>query len=124
MVFKYPNGQPYISSEPPRLSKKNKYHAKKMEVDGHVFDSAHEAKRYGELRYELLAGNIQNLRLQVPYILIPKSEYGGRIEYISDFVYEENGREIVEDAKGVRTPVYKLKKRLMAEIYGIKIKET
>lgn len=124
MIFKYPNGQPYLSEGSPSLPKKNKYHARKTEVDGILFDSAHEAKRYGELRFNLLAGNIQNLRLQVPYVLIPKSEYGGKIEYIADFVYEENGRVIVEDAKGVRTPVYKLKKRLMAELYGIKIKET
>lgn len=124
MNFKYPNGRTYIPSEQDALPKKNKYHAKKMEVDGHVFDSTHEAKRYGELRYDLLAGNIQNLQLQVPFLLIPKSDHGGKIEYIADFVYEENGRTIVEDAKGVKTPVYKLKKRLMAEIYGIQIKET
>lgn len=124
MSVNYPNGKPYVSNGLMPEKKKNKYHAKKMEVDGHLFDSTHEAIRYGELRLLHLTGKIQNLRLQVPYLLIPKSEYGGKIEYIADFVYEENGETIIEDAKGVRTPVYRLKKRLIAELYGIRIKET
>ena len=57
--------------------------------------------------------------------LIPKSKYGMPIRYIADFTYNDrNGQLIVEDAKGVKTPVYRLKRRMMAEIYNIEIKET
>lgn len=70
------------------------------------------------------AGLIKKLRLQVPFVLVDKSCYEREIKYVADFVYIENDAEIVEDVKGVKTPVYRLKKRLMAERYGIKIKET
>lgn len=70
------------------------------------------------------AGEISNLRRQVPYVLIPKSDYGRDIVYRADFVYvDKSGIEIVEDAKGFKTDIYRLKKRLMAEKYGIIIKE-
>lgn len=60
---------------------------------------------------------IKNLRLQVPYVIIEKSQHGRAIKYIADFVYYDNekGREIIEDTKGFRTDVYKIKARLMAE---------
>lgn len=45
-------------------------------------------------------------------------------EYVADFVYIENGKTVVEDAKGVKTPEYRIKRKLMLERYGIKIKET
>lgn len=86
--------------------------------------SIHEAERFFELKMLLRAGRIFNLRLQEPYTLIDKSAYGVKIKYVADFVYEENGKTIVEDAKGVRTDVYRLKKRLLAERYGIIIRET
>ena len=90
-----------------------------------MFDSKHEAKRYQELRLLEQAGEITNLRLQVPFELIPKSKHGMPIRYIADFTYnDQSGQLIVEDAKGVKTPVYRLKRRIMAEIYNIEIKET
>ena len=101
-----------------------KYHNCKTIVDGIRFDSKKEAKRYLELKILEKAGVIKELKRQVPYILIDKSCYGRAIKYVADFVYLENGQLVVEDVKGVRTPVYKLKKRLMAEVYGIEIKET
>lgn len=103
----------------------SKYHNQKVVVDGIKFDSKKEAKRYQELRLLRRTGEINNLRLQAPYVLIDKSKYGRAIKYIADFVYYDNGlkKEIVEDTKGYRTDVYKLKKRLMAERYGIEIKE-
>lgn len=105
--------------------RKNKYHAIKTEVDGIIFDSKKEAKRYGELKLLQRAGEISDLELQVPYILIKKSKYGRDIKYIADFVYKDkNGKVVVEDNKGVRTDVYKLKRRLMAEIYNIEIYES
>ena len=63
--------------------------------------------------------------MQVAFPLIKKSEYGREIKYIADFTYYENGHLVVEDvkSKATVTPVYKIKRRLMQEIYGITIKE-
>lgn len=105
----------------------NKYHAKKETVDGIRFDSKHEAQRYRELKLMERAKAIQDLKLQVAFPLIKKSSYGREIKYVADFVYYEDGKMVVEDAKSKATAdnkVYTLKKRLMAELYGIEIKET
>lgn len=107
-----------------RTSYTPKYRNKKTSVDGIRFDSKREANRYIELKMLERAGVIKGLKRQVPYVLINKSRYGRAIKYVADFVYLENGQLVVEDVKGVRTPVYKLKKRLIAEVYGIEIKET
>ena len=125
-TINYPDGRKYTSGQvSPTKPKKSKYGAVKTEVDGIKFDSKHEAKRYQELRLLEQAGEITNLCLQVPFELIPKSKYGMPIRYIADFTYNDgNGQPIVEDAKGVKTPVYRLKRRLMAELNGIEIKET
>lgn len=101
-----------------------KYHNCKTIVDGIRFDSKKEAKRYLELKILEKEGQISHLKLQFPFILISPSKYGRAIKYVADFVYYEGNKRVVEDVKGVRTPVYKLKKRLMAEIYGIEVKET
>lgn len=101
----------------------NKYHAKPTVVDGRRFASRKEAARYCELRLLERAGQIRDLQTQVPFELIPKTRHGRAVRYVADFVYWEGERKIVEDAKGVRTPVYKLKKRLMAELLGIEITE-
>lgn len=102
----------------------NKYHARAVWLDGIWFPSQKEAHRYLELKLLERAGEIQDLRLQVPFVLLPKSKYGRPVKYIADFVYTENGRQVVEDAKGYRTDLYKLKRRLMEELLGIEIKET
>ena len=102
----------------------SKYHAKHMVIDGHNFPSQKEAKRYEELKLMEKAGEIKGLKLQVAFPLVKKSEHGREIRYYADFVYYENGSLVVEDTKGFKTDVYKLKKRLMAELYGINIKET
>jgi len=105
-----------------------KYHSKKIEVDGIVFDSKREAKRYTELKKMLDNGEITELKLQVPFTLIPAFNLGKKryrkMEYIADFVYKQDGVEIVEDTKGFKTEVYKIKKKLMAYIYQIEIKES
>lgn len=128
-MINYPNGRKYnpsvFSNEiKPKGKKKSKYNAKKVTVDGITFDSKKESKRYLELKAMEKVGAIQKLHLQVPFVLIEKSKYGRSIKYVADFVYNKNGLKIVEDVKGVKTPVYKLKKRLMAEKYGIVILET
>ena len=102
---------------------RSKYHAQPTVVDGLRFDSKREAARWRELVILERAGEITTLLRQVPFVLIDKSEHGPAIKYYADFTYMENGRYIVEDVKGVKTDVYKIKKRLMAERYGITIRE-
>lgn len=102
----------------------SKYRAIPTVIDGIRFDSKKEAKRYQELKLLERAHQIRDLKLQVPFILLPKSEYGRDIKYVADFTYYEGDKFIVEDVKGVRTSTYKVKKRLLAEKYGIKIRET
>ena len=94
--------------------------------DGITFDSKHERDRYVELTLLEKAKVIQDLKTQVSFPLIPKSKYGREIKYVADFTYYENGELVVEDTKSpiTKTPVYRLKKRLMAEKYDIEIKET
>lgn len=95
----------------------SKYHAQKTVVNGIAFDSKKEASRYIQLSMMQKAGIIHDLRLQVPFIIISKSRYGRAIRYVADFVYKaQDGREVIEDVKGMKTPVYRLKKRLMAEL--------
>lgn len=103
---------------------RSKYHAKPTYVNGIRFPSKKEADRYVELTYLNESYQIQNLHRQVKFPLVKKSKYGREIKYVADFVYYQNGELIVEDVKGYKTPVYKLKKRLMAELYGVIIKET
>lgn len=102
---------------------RNKYHAEKTEIDGIKFASKKEARRYQELKQLEEAGEIRHLKLQVPFTLFEKNEYGRVIKYVADFTYYEGDQYVVEDVKGILTPLYKLKKRIVAEHFGIKIKE-
>ena len=102
----------------------SKYIEKKVSVDSMKVDSRKEASRYRQLKLMEKAKAIQDLQLQVKFPLIPKSKYGREVKYIADFVYYDQGKMVVEDTKGFKTDVYKLKKRLLAEKYGIEIKET
>ena len=66
----------------------------------------------------MLRGNqITNLTVQVPFEIAPKFKYRGKviraISYYADFVYTEKGKLIIEDCKGMKTQVYKLKKKLL-----------
>ena len=105
-----------------------KYHARKTTVDGITFDSRKEADRYLVLRGMEEDGSIEGLRRQVRYELVPAFDVDGKhyrpVYYVADFVYREDGREVVEDVKGVRTDVYRLKSKLFARRYGMSIKET
>lgn len=112
-----------------------KYKNRKCVVDGIEFDSRKEANRYTELKLMLKARKIKGLRRQVKYTLIPsqrgddKKVIERECAYIADFVYTdcETGKEIVEDVKGYRGggayEVFKIKRKLMLERYGIRIKE-
>lgn len=106
---------------------KSKYKNQKVVVNEIKFDSKKEAKRYQELLLMQKVGLITDLKRQVPFILVPafnlnKKRYRN-MSYIADFTYKQNGKEIVEDTKGYRTEVYRIKKKLMAYIYQIEIKE-
>jgi hypothetical protein len=113
-------------------SKPGKYKAQPVELDGFKFDSKREAYRYSQLKLLQQAGKISNLNMQLRYplkcgdkVLLIKSQgfpSGRRATYIADFVYEENGETIIEDVKGMATPVYKLKKAIM-EAMGYTIRE-
>lgn len=109
-------------------SGRSKYHAKKTVVDGITFDSKREADRYLVLKSMEEDGTIEDLRRQVRYELIPAFDVDGRhfrpVFYVADFVYVEDGMEVVEDVKGMRTDVYRLKSKLFARRYGKAIKET
>ena len=129
---------------------KSKYGAKKQTItnsDGTVitFDSMKEMQRFIELRYMEQAGLISDLQRQVKFVLIPAQrepdtvgKRGGVIKgrliehecaYIADFVYFDNEKQqtIVEDAKGCKDggayALFVIKRKLMLERYGIKIKE-
>ena len=107
---------------------RNKYHSKKVTIDGITFDSKKEAKRWNELALLERAGLIHDLQRQIKYELIPSQRLNGRVaeravSYIADFVYQENGKTVVEDTKGFRTADYIIKRKLMLWVHKIRIKE-
>lgn len=124
----------------------NKYGAKKITApDGQVFDSNREYHRWCILKLMERGGKISNLKRQVTFELIPTQREtstevykagpqkglpkpGAVIEkacqYVADFTYYQDGKYIVEDAKGCKTEAYKIKKKLMLYVHGIRIKES
>lgn len=107
--------------------KKSKYRANKCVVDDIKFDSEKEASRYTELKLLEKAGVITDLKLQVPFVLQDAFEINGEkikaIKYIADFTYYENGKLVIEDVKGVKTPVYNMKKKMFMYKYKQYIRE-
>lgn len=101
---------------------KSKMGNKKVEYKGHLFDSKWECERFQQLEVLERTGAIEGLRIQVPFELIAGGVY--ICKYIADFVYQQDGADVVEDAKGNITDMYRLKRRLMLDIFGIKILET
>lgn len=105
--------------EPPARAK---YRNKKTTINGKTFDSKLEASRYVQLVRLQEGGVISNLKCQVRFAL----EINNNLicHYIADFTYRDaEFNEVVEDAKGVRTKDYVLKKKLMRAIHGIDIQE-
>lgn len=118
------------------IPSESKYRNRRTVVDGISFHSAKEGRRYQELKLLQKAGQIADLHLQ-PRI---KLQSGGVhiCDYVADFFYTErrpewinNGNDpeyysapVYEDVKGTRTPIYKLKKRLVKALTGIDILET
>lgn len=101
--------------------KLNKYHARKTEVDGIEFDSKKESDRYATLVLLEKAGAIKDLVLQPRFLLQDKFRCNGKavrkIEYVADFQYLYKGKTIIEDVKGQKTQVYRLKKKLFIYKY-------
>lgn len=126
---------------------RSKYHAKNVTVDGIEFDSKKEAQRYCDLRLLEKAGQITNLQMQVKFVLIPaqqetierySTKTGKRLKdktvtieqecsYLADFVYWQDGQQIVEDVKGYKQStayaVFAIKRKLMLHVHGIRVKE-
>jgi hypothetical protein len=103
---------------------RSKYNAVKTTVDGIVFASKREAARYEVLQFQVRAGLILDLELQPVYPLIVAGIQVGK--YLADFrYYRPDGELVVEDAKSgpTKTPVYRLKKKVVEAFYGIKVTE-
>lgn len=122
------------TNERPEHKAPSKYRAVRTAVDGIVFDSKREAARYLELLDRHVV--IRNLEIQPRFPL--KGADGSIVGvYVADFRYQESmhhhgpdgafdawTEDVVEDVKGVKTPVYRLKKKLFEAQYGIQIRET
>lgn len=116
-----------------------KYRNKRVRIGDESFDSKKEYHRWLELQILEDAGVIRKLERQVKFVLIPAqrepetiTQRGRKIPgkviereavYYADFVYEMDGEIVVEDTKGMKTDVYILKRKLMLEKYGIRIRE-
>lgn len=99
----------------------HKYSAVPTTVDGIRFHSKGEAMRYQELRLLEQAGAISGLELQPKFKLEVNGVKIG--DYVADFRYTEAGKVVTEDYKGMKTPVYNLKKKLMLALHGVDILE-
>jgi len=125
------SGNRKLSDVPKEKEKISKYRSQKTEINGIVFDSKKEAKRYEELLLLLKSGEIKDLRLQVEFTLQEAyTTYTGQrvraIRYKADFSYiDKDGQRVVEDVKSkvTKTQVYAVKKKLLIEKYGVRIVE-
>ena len=117
-MFSKPTYNPKLKRSSP------KYGNKKTVVDGIKFDSKWESQRYLYLKSLEKAGRLKNLKLQPKFII---SINGQKIcTYIADFKYDKEDKDgvwehVIEDAKGVETPEFKLKKKLMKAVHNIDI---
>lgn len=105
-----------------QANRKSKYGNKKTVVDGITFHSAKEAQRYSTLKLLEKVGEIRGLKLQPRF----KLEVFGKLitTYVADFQYlERDGGVVVEDVKGHRTDVYKIKAKLFEAVVGFPIRE-
>lgn len=100
----------------------NKYHAKKTEYNGRTFDSKKEANRAWELDMLKKAGEVVDIDYQPVFVCVVE---GKKIcKYYADFqVTYADGRVEIEDVKGMKTPVYRLKKKLVEALFGVEILE-
>lgn len=99
----------------------SKYGNKKTKVDGKTFDSKKEAAFYQQLKQD---PSVTDIKTQVRFELIPKQDGERACFYVADFVVTHtDGNVIVYDVKGMKTDVYRIKKKLMLWVHGIVIRE-
>ena len=113
-----------------KVRRTQKYGNQKVVDKGITFDSKAEHKRWAYLVMLEKAKEIRDLRLQVPFELIPAQvSPSGKKErptvYLADFTYIDarTGKTIVEDVKGAVTPEFRLKRKLMLHVHGIEVQE-
>ena len=106
------------------MAKINKMRNVKTTVDGIIFDSMKEARRYHELKLLQRAGEICDLVIQPDYAII----INGHLvcKYIADFSYNlQGGAQVVEDVKGMKSgaawQIFRIKAKLMQALYGIEV---
>lgn len=103
------------------LDRFSKYGNKKTVIDGITFDSKKESERYLMLKDMLKNKEIEDLQLQPKFLLQDSFKYNGKTEkkiyYIADFSYKREGKLVVEDVKGKKTDVYKIKRKLFLYKY-------
>lgn len=127
------SGRPTLShmrDNPAERTKRNQKYGNSKVVDaGRTFDSKAEHKRWQYLAMLEKAGEIRKLRCQVPFELIPAqvAPDGKKVRptvYVADLVYlDKNGELVVEDPKGMATPEWRIKRKLMLQVHGIWVKE-
>ena len=107
-----------------------KYRNKKTEFAGFTFDSAAEARRYGELMILERVGKIEKLQRQVPIALVPGAKLHGvtrarpAIRLVVDFAYMQDGAQVWEDTKGFETAASLMKRHLAKALLGIDVRVT
>jgi len=106
---------------------RTKFNNKKVVLNGLKFDSKKEARRHQDLTLMQAAGQISELRRQVPYPLVINGI--DICTYIADFVYVRHpitggSLSVVEDVKGFKTPEYRMKNKMMFAVHNIRILET
>lgn len=101
----------------------NKYNARKVEIDGYVFDSKMEGSHYLQLKTLAQAGLIRDLEMQPAFICKVNEKLITR--YTADFRYYdvEKGKVIIEDVKGKRTEAYVIRRKLTQALFNIEIVE-
>ena len=108
----------------------NKYGAVNSTVDGIVFDSKREARRWQELKLLERAGKITNLERQVTYVLAPGVKIEGEkrarppLRFTADFRYVEDGELVVEDSKGFADKAFRIRQHLMKFMFNIDVRIT
>lgn len=101
--------------------RRRKYGNTPVEIDGKRFDSKKESMRYLVLSDMERRGEITKLALQPRF---PVEIEGSKIcTYVADFQYLRDGELVVEDVKGMKTQVYKLKKKMVEAIYPFEVTE-
>lgn len=109
---------------------RNKFGAKKTMLDGITFDSKAEAHRYSQLQLLARTGSIAGITRQVAFVLAPSVRLSGSkrlkpaLRYVADFVYSDvrTGKIVVEDVKGVITPLFRVKQHLMMSVHGVDVR--